>query len=342
MNAPLILTRDALLELDAMDDCIEAVEDGYGQVARGEAQTVDRTIVQVGRRGRMAIMPGVLGGSGYMGVKVQCTFPDPATGAAIVSGLVVLHDGDTGQILATLDSRTVTELRTAATSAVATSYLARPDATQLAILGSGAQARAHLQAIRRVRPIGRVGVWSPTRANAEKFKTEMEASHAVPIHAYATPEEACLDADVICATTRATTPVLMRSAVPAGAHVNSVGSYGPTSRELDGELVAAARLYVDALHAIAKESGDILMPISEGLIDWSHVAGELGDLVTGASEGREDPGEITLFKSIGSGVADVAAAAAFYRKALTRIALDAPDGETTRRQQPEKPQPGET
>jgi ornithine cyclodeaminase/alanine dehydrogenase-like protein (mu-crystallin family) len=180
-----------------------------------------------------------------------------------------------------------------------------------------------------VRPIGTVNVWSRNRANAEKFKVEMEATHAIPINTYATPEEACAGADVICATTRATTPVLMRSAVPAGAHVNSVGSYGPAARELDGELVAAAKLYVDALHAIATESGDILIPVDEGLIDWSHVAGELGELVTGASEGRECPGEITVFKSIGSGVADVAAAAAFYRKVMPRVARDAPTGETT-------------
>jgi ornithine cyclodeaminase/alanine dehydrogenase-like protein (mu-crystallin family) len=334
VTGPLALTRDMLLELDAMDDCIEAVAAGYGQVARGEAQTVDRTIVQVGGRGRMAIMPGVLGGSGYAGVKVQCTFSDTATGAAMISGLVLLHDGNSGKILATLDSRTVTELRTAAASAVATHYLARPDATRLAILGSGAQARVHLQAMRHIRPIGMVGVWSPTQGNAEKFKSEMEAAHPVVVHLYATPEEACVDADVICATTRATTPVLMRSAVPAGAHVNSVGSYGPTSRELDGELVAAARLYVDALHAIEKESGDILLPISEGLIDWSHVAGELGDLVTGVSRGREAPNEITLFKSIGSGVADVAAAAALYRKAVRAWPSEVRAG-NTRRNSPE-------
>jgi len=314
VTTPVHLSREALLALDGMDDCIDAVAAGYGAVARGDAVTVDRTIVEIGGRGRMAIMPGVLTEAGWLGAKVQCTFRDQQTGGRVVSGLVVLHDGRSGRIVATLDSPTVTELRTAAVSAVATRYLANPDATRLSLVGSGAQARTHLDAMIRVRPIETINVWSPTPGNAKRFRLDMEASYGIPIRTCPTPERACAGAHVICATTRATTPVLMRAAVPDGAHVNSVGSYGPTSRELDGELVAAARVYVDALHAIEKECGDILLPIGEGLIGWSHVEGELGELVTGAAPGRGAPGEITLFKSIGSGVADVAAASALYLK----------------------------
>jgi alanine dehydrogenase len=317
MTAVLALTRKNLLALDAMDECIAAMADGFAQLARGEARALDRTIIQVGQqRGRMAIMPGVLEASTAFGVKVQCTFTDQVTGAPAISGIVALHDGESGRLLAILDSRTVTELRTAAGSAVATRYLAREDATELALLGSGAQARAHLEAIPRVRTIERISLWSRTHAHAEQLRKEIEASCPVPVRVCTSPEEATRNADIICVATRATTPVLMRAAVPAGAHINSVGSYGPTSRELDGELVTQAHLYVDALHAIQKECGDILIPINEGRIDWSHVRGELGNLVLGNASARETPHEITLYKSIGTGIADVAAADSLYRKAL--------------------------
>jgi ornithine cyclodeaminase len=241
-------------------------------------------------------------------------------------GAVLLYEAQHGQLLAIMDATTITAIRTAAVSGVATRTLAREDAADLAILGSGVQARTHLQAMCLARSIHKVRVWSRSAERARSFVREMAAVYDLGLDAVATPKEAVEGADIVCTVTASHEPVLRGEWLSPGTHINAVGASLATARELDSEAVRRSRLYVDRRESALAEAGDFLIPQREGIISESHIVGELGALLLGKIEGRRSADEITLFKSLGLAVEDVAAAYHVHAKAIavgagTRVEL---------------------
>ena len=220
-----------------------------------------------------------------------------------------------GRLLAIVDATAITSIRTPSVTGVATRLLAQPEAGDLALLGSGTQARGHLKAMRLVRNIRRVRVWSRPIEHARRFAEEESRSQNIAIEVMPTAEEAVTGADLICTVTSALDPILKGEWITPGAHINAVGSSIPHARELDTAAVVRSKLFVDRRESALAESGDFLFPKNEGAIDETHIRGEIGDVLLGRSEGRTSPKEITLFKSLGLAVEDLAAASHVFRKA---------------------------
>jgi ornithine cyclodeaminase len=229
--------------------------------------------------------------------------------------LVVLFDGDNGVPVAIMDASEITAIRTAAASGVATRLLARDDAADLAIIGSGVQARTHLEAMIAVRPIRRVRVHSKTPDNSHRFAEAAATRHTIDVQVAQDARAAVEDAEIICTTTSSRQPVLLGEWLPPGVHVNAVGSSIPAARELDAGAMAKSRLFVDRRESTVNESGDFLMAKQEGAIDEGHILAELGELLTGQAEGRRGDDEITLFKSLGLAVEDLVAARYVWQRA---------------------------
>lgn len=282
-----------------MEDVIAAMEQALADFSSGKVVQPVRSIVPVKESGGfLGLMPAYTGET--LGAKLVAFYPRN-TGVPTHHAVVQLFRPETGEPLVTMDGTLITEVRTAAVSAVATKYLARPDAAVLAILGSGVQARSHLEALRLVRDFTEVRVWSPR--NAAAFADEFG------VRAAGSAEEAVRGADVIVTATTSQTPVLEGAWLSPGAHINAVGACRPDWQELDDEALARARIYVDSREAAAQESGDV---IAAGV---ERIVGEIGEVVTGAVPGRTSTEEITLFKSLGLAVEDVVTADLVYRKA---------------------------
>ena len=248
------------------------------------------------------------------GLKTVCIFPgNPSRGLDAHQGGVMLFDGETGELRALIDASAVTSIRTAAVSAVATRALARPDSKVLAILGSGVQARAHLEAMAKVLPFEQARVWSRTDEHAQAFAAEAEASF--PVEAVDSAEAAVREADVVVTVTSAREPIVDRGWLAPGTHVNAVGSSIPTARELDSATIAAAALFVDRRESTVNESGEYLRAVEEEGIGPDHIRAELGEVLVGSAAGRGSNEELTVFVSLGLAVEDLAAAEYLYRRA---------------------------
>ena len=213
-----------------------------------------------------------------------------------------------------VDGNAITRVRTGAVSALATGLLARQDASSVALLGTGEQARSHLAALTVVREIKQVSVYNRTRANAASFADWAEASFGLPIHIASSVAEAVSEADIICTLTASHTPILFKDDVKEGTHINAVGACSAGHRELDSSLVKAARFFGDKLESVMHEAGDFLIPLAEGAISEMHFLGELGQLLCGKATGRLDSRDITVFESLGLAVEDLAAAHYVYQK----------------------------
>jgi ornithine cyclodeaminase len=264
------------------------------------------------RTGMIGLMPGFLASPASLGLKVVSIFPgNHGTGYDSHQGVVMLFDIKHGSPIAIIDASSITAIRTAAVSGVATRALARDDAGDLAILGAGVQATTHLAAMRAVRTLRRVRVWSRSRTTAQRFA---EANPGVEV--METAQAAAAGADLICTTTSTRQPVLEGAWLRAGAHINAVGACFATARELDSAAVVRSRLIVDRRESTINESGDFLFPKAEGLIGDDHIAGELGDLLLERFVGRRDSDEVTLFKSLGIAIEDLAAAHYIYEQAI--------------------------
>jgi ornithine cyclodeaminase len=272
-------------------------------------------------------MPAYLGRPGAVGVKVISVFPgNDGTVLDSHQGAVLLFEIEHGRLVAIMDASAITAIRTAAVSGVATRALARADAADLAILGSGVQAMTHLEAMCLARPISRVRVWSRSGDRARDFARQGSERFEVAIEPVESAEHAVAGAGIICTVTAAREPVLRGDWLAPGCHINAVGASLPTARELASDAVRRSRLYVDRRESALNEAGDILFPTREGTITADHIVGELGDLLLGRIAGRRSPKEITLFKSLGLAVEDVAAAHHVYHKAIadgmgTRVEL---------------------
>jgi ornithine cyclodeaminase/alanine dehydrogenase-like protein (mu-crystallin family) len=296
----LILSEDDVEELLTMAECIGVMEDALAALARGEVHNPLRQAIRArGAAGLLGLMPAWRAGSPpYYALKEVCVFPDnPKRGLDTHLGAVILHDGQTGAPLAFMNASAITAIRTAAVSALATRLLARPDAAVLAVIGGGVQAKSHLEAIPLVREIREIRTYHRNGGNC------------------GSAEEAVRGADVIVTATNSREPVLRREWIAPGAHINAVGSSIAAARELDGETMAACSLFVDRRESTLNESGDYLFAQRDGFIDESHIRAELGELLTGAAAGRTSPSEVTLFKSLGLAIEDLASAAFLYEKA---------------------------
>jgi ornithine cyclodeaminase/alanine dehydrogenase-like protein (mu-crystallin family) len=305
-----ILDEHDVRRLLPMDECIEVMAEALASLARGEVHNPLRFVVRPpGAPSLMGLMPAYRGGETPLwGLKSVVIAPANAErGLDLHQGFVALFDGETGETRAILNAGGITAVRTAAVTGVATRLLARQGSRTLAILGAGIQGKANLEAMRSVGSFDRVLAWSRTPGRAE---AELDGVEEV-----ATVEEAVRDADVVVTATSAAEPILRRAWLKEGAHVNAVGSSIPTTRELDTQTMADAVLFVDRRESTINEAGDFLFPQREGAIGPDHIRAELGELLIGAAEGRRSDGELTVFKSLGLAVEDLAAAEHVLRRA---------------------------
>jgi ornithine cyclodeaminase len=314
----LVLTHDEVTDLLPMTECIAVMGDALRALARGELEQPLRMIVRpTAAAGVLAMMPAYRSGAdAVFGLKAICVFAENAArGKDAHQGGVLLFSGETGEPLALMNASAITAIRTAAVSGVATHLLARADATNLAIVGAGVQARTHLTAMACVRTITSARITSRTLAHAQGLVRELQPNCAFPLYAVESVPAAVNGADIIVTATNSAAPVLRREWIASGTHINAVGSSTPSAREIDTETMANASLYVDRRESALNEAGDYLLAVREGAIGPDHIRAEVGELLTGAASGRSTRDEITLFKSLGLAVEDLAAAAYLYRKA---------------------------
>lgn len=311
MTKTMILGHHDVQTLLTYPDCIAAMEEALAATARGgEVHNPLRSIVRPeNAQGFLGLMPAYRGGAKpAFALKEICLFPgNPARGLDTHLGAVLLHSAETGELLGVFNASAITAIRTASVSAVATKLLARDDAHTLAIIGAGVQAQSHLRAIPLVRNITEVRVCSRTRSKAEALGD---------VHIIDSVEECVRGADIIVTATSSREPVLKREWIAPGAHINAVGSSIAAARELDSAAVAAASFFVDRCESTLNESGDYLMALRDGAIAGpEHIRAELGELLTGKAKGRTSRDEITLFKSLGIAIEDLASAQLLYDKA---------------------------
>jgi len=294
--------------------CAESMAAVLAARARGETYMPLRSVMAApGAAGFMGLMPAWRGGQQDRGamfaLKAICVIPDnPARGLDAHQGTVTLFDGETGMPTAILDASAITAIRTAAVTAVATEVLARAGARTLAILGAGVQGRAHLRALAGVRDFGQVRVYAPTRAHAQALVDEADLA-GTELSVAASAEDAVRGADVVVAATNAREPVLQRAWLEPGAHLSAVGASTPQAKEIDTATVAASALFCDSRESVLAEAGEFQLAVTEGLIAGEeHIRAELGEVLAGTAPGRWDDGELTMFRSLGIAVEDLAAA----------------------------------
>jgi len=305
----LLIDRATVRELYPMKRAVEVMAEAMRRYGGGFVDQPPRTILRPeADSGLLGTMPGFVGGGDLagFGLKAMVLKPEnPARGLDLHIGVVIVFHPETGVPLALMDAGALTAVRTAAVSAVATEALARPDAGDLAVLGSGVQARVHLEAMHLVRPLRRVRVWSRTPENAEAYRRWAASLPGIEAEVVRTPSEALTGADLVCTTTAAREPLVQAGDLAPGAHVNAVGASFADHRELSSEAVARAAFFVDSRESAVAESGDLRAPLAEGLVGEDHIQAELGEVLLGGRPGRRDERQITIFKSLGLSVQDV-------------------------------------
>ncbi len=301
-----------------MDACMDVMAETLKMLSQGSALNPLRHLMWLpDKTGVLGMMPAYLADGEVMGLKAISVFPgNHATEYDSHQGTVMLFETQNGRLLAMMDAGKITAIRTAAVSGVATRLLARKDAADLAILGSGVQARTHLEAMLVARNLSAVRVWSQHFDHAQRFAEQASKIHTISIKACEAAQEAVEGADIICTVTSATEPILRGEWISPGTHINAVGSSVAFARELDTAAVVKSKLFVDRRESALNEAGDFLFPQKEGAIDEGHIKGEIGDILLDTVSGRSSSAEITLFKSLGLAAEDVAAAHYIYQKAL--------------------------
>ncbi len=315
-----VVSASEVEELLPMDECIDLMAHALETLGRGEGINPLRTGMFLPENiGLLGLMPSYLADPPAVGIKVITFFPgNHGTEFDSHQGAVLLFDMEHGSLRAVIDASSITAIRTAAVSGLATRLLAREDAADLALLGTGVQARTHLEAMIAVRPLCRVRAWSPTPECLARFAERESARHGIEVEAASSAEEAVRGADIICTVSSAREPILLGEWLQPGAHINAAGSSIKSTRELDTAAVVMSELFVDRRESTLNEAGDFLFPKQEGAIDDDHIKGEIGEILLGECDGRESDEEITLFKSLGLGVEDLAAAHHIYRRAIDR------------------------
>ncbi|WP_066068978.1 ornithine cyclodeaminase family protein [Neobacillus soli] len=312
----LVINQKEVREMLPMASCIRLMEEVLTDLDEGAAVHHLRSVVPIQNQNVLGLMPGFLKKEEVVGTKVITIYPEnQQNGLPSHQGVVLLNESKNGSLKAVIDGTEITAIRTAAVSAVATNLLARKDSKILSLLGSGEQARTHLEAIALVRPITEVKVWSRNIDKAILFENEMEQKYAIPIEVCQTVESAVEGADIICTLTASTVPILKGEWVKEGAHINAVGACRATDRELDSELVKGSLLYVDRVESAINEAGDYLVPLKEGMIEPTHIIGEIGEILTQKIPGRRSDADITIFESLGLAIEDMKAANFIFQEA---------------------------
>lgn len=318
---PLLLTRSDVESLLDIDLSMAAVEEAFRELARGTVQMPQRPVIRVAEhQGSVLFMPAYIAGLGALGMKLVSVYPENPSrhGLPTIMGVILLCEAATGQVLAIMDGGHITAMRTGAVTGVAAKVMARQDARVLGLFGAGVQARTQLLAVAAVRPLERVVVYDTVVANAQRFAGEMTARIQVPVLVASSAREAVEGADIVVTATSSAAPVFDGRWLAPGTHISGIGSHAPHMRELDTETVRRARLIVDHRAAALAEAGDVMLPIQEGAITADHIVGELGEVLEGRIPGRTSASEVTLFKSVGLAIQDVAVAARVYALAIER------------------------
>jgi ornithine cyclodeaminase len=320
---PLLLSEKDIRAVLTMDDLIGAMEAALEQFSAGGVRQPLRSIMDVGDgHAFYGVMPAFIKQPPALGTKLVSVYhTNAAHGLPSHLATIVLLDPETGALQAVMDGRYITEARTAAVSAASAKHLAKKDARVLAVFGSGVQARSHIDALTRVRPIAEIRIWGRDAGRVRALVRELDAALPqghIRLEAAASPDAAARGADIIALVTASRDPVLSRAAVADGAHICAVGACRPDQREMETAVVRDARVFVDSRAGALAEAGDIVIPLKEGAFDASHLAGELGDLFGGRIPGRRSDAEITIFKSLGMAVEDVAAARLAFERASAR------------------------
>ena len=309
----LVLNGNEIRRLVTIADLIEPIAAAMAGVSRREAQLPLRQAIPLGGADKFGVMPGALGGDATYGAKLLSLFPrNPDRGLSSHAGLMLVFDRETGLPKACLDASVLTALRTAAASAVATRLLARSDARRLAIIGAGEEAEGHVTAMRAVRPVEQVTVWSRNAAKTEAFARK----HGIA--AAATMAAAMADADIICTTTSATEPFLSAAMVPQGCHLNAVGGSMPYLRELQPDCVPALGFFTDYRPSLEAQAGEVIDARAQGLVPADWHATEIGEVIAGTHPGRAGDAQRTIYRSLGVAAQDLAAADFIARRAAER------------------------
>jgi alanine dehydrogenase len=309
MTVSVVLSEADVRRVLPMTDLIETMQRALVEFSAGRVQQPLRSVLQVGpAHAFFGVMPAFIPASGALGTKLVTVFGSNAeVGLPSHLATIVMLDPATGQLLAVMDGRYITEARTAAVSAVSANLLARANAATLALIGSGVQARSHLEAVAVVRPLREVRVWSPRSESRQRFISEMQPHSKAPIVNAASARDAVTGADLVVLATASRDPVVTSEWIEAGTHICAVGACRPDQREMDSALVKRGRVFVDSRTAAMAEAGDLVIPIKEGTFDAGHIVGELGALAAGGVTGRTSNDQVTIFKSLGLAVEDVAA-----------------------------------
>ncbi|MDY6875290.1 MAG: hypothetical protein SWK90_03680 [Chloroflexota bacterium] len=317
-----ILSSEDVRQALPMRQAIETMKGTFAQLSTGQADVPLRVALNVPRHNGVTLfMPAYLAGNNQMAIKIVSVFNDnPAQGLPLIHALVVVVDATTGIPAAVMDGTYLTALRTGAASGAATDLLARKDAHVVAIFGAGAQGRTQLEAVCAVRPIQAAWVHDVAPERAAAYAAEMSRRLSLPVRVAETPGDAVHQADVICTATTSTRPVFACTAVRPGTHINGIGAYTPQMQEIPAEVVLRAKVVIDHREASLVEAGDLLVPLRQGLMTEDHIYAELGEIAAGLKPGRVSPDEVTLFKSVGVAVQDVAAAGAVL-EAARRLGL---------------------
>jgi alanine dehydrogenase len=315
-----VISKEEIRRVASMAHTIDIVKQAFAQLSLGDADVPIRTQLGVARHeGVTLFMPAYLRKTDQLGVKIVSVFPrNLQAGIPTIHALVTVVDATTGRPAAVMDGTYLTALRTGAASGAATDLLARKDARVAAIFGAGVQGRTQLEAVCEVREIEKAWVFDVNREASLAFVAEMQARGGrIPADIVAAPSanEAVREADIICTATTAGRPVFEDADVGVGTHINAVGAYTPDTQEIPEETIQRARLFVDSREACWAEAGDLIIPRSKGLIAEGDIHAELGELVSGTKQGRSNDEEVTIFKSVGNAVQDVAVAGTVFEEA---------------------------
>lgn len=309
-----IIDRDEVAQRLTYDLCIPIVREAMIAFSTGRTRQLLRSIIPLAEGRMFGIMPGAMGEDAPFGAKVISVFPENfAKGKQSHQGLIVLFDPETGAPACVVHAGEVTAIRTAAASAVATDALARPDARRLALLGYGEQAATHARAIAKVRALEAITVWGRSADRAGAFAAAMSAELGIPVTAALDARAAVARADIICTVSAAKDPILSGGWVAPGTHVNVVGSSYAGPVEVDNQLVVRARFIADSREGVLAQGAEFLAAKAAGLIDDAHLVGEIGQVLVGQIEGRQSADQITIYKSLGHVVQDLASAWALYK-----------------------------
>jgi len=307
------IDRDEISRRLTYDKCIPIVRDAMIAFSRGETKQLLRSIITLSDGRMFGVMPGAMGAHAAFGAKLISVFQGNFDrGVPSHQGLVILFEPESGAPVCVLDAGKITAIRTAAASAVATHALARPDARRLALLGYGEQAQTHARAISKIRDIDSITVWGRSPERAQTFAKKMQTELPIPVEAAPDVRTAVADADIICTLTSAFDPILKAAWVRPGTHLNLVGSSHAGPAEVDNDLVVCSRFIADSREGVLQQGGEFLRAKKAGLIGDDHIVAEIGQVLAGEIEGRRSPDEITVYKSLGHVVQDLASAWALY------------------------------